>query len=360
MADLASGLAVPVDIPGVEGAPEGTLVLPVQGGFVLRPRAEESEVRAIELTPAGVSIDGQVVSESEAREVLGGEVEPALAEVAFLFGPVEYFAMMVLGLTAATLLAHGSFIKGVAMVITGLILGLVGAEQVRHEPGTTPARDQAEHDLGQAEGGGGVLHGAVGAVQRDLETAAEGEPVDEPERPLGAVAELAEHAVPDLGDHLGVVAAAERVERVAPTDATVLGHDGGLGMRGPPVVPGRDLDDDPLQLEFLERAAFRALARACPGHVQATSRPSTARMRRWSATYTLPAESTSSRWVVVAFWIADSVLPHAFGPSIRTAPMALSLSTSSPSTTRVRYTPTVMAGAPVSPVGAGRIALQEP
>ena len=53
---------------------------------------------------------------------------PALAEVAFLFGPVEYFAMMVLGLTAATLLAHGSFIKGVAMVLTGLILGLVGAD----------------------------------------------------------------------------------------------------------------------------------------------------------------------------------------------------------------------------------------
>ena len=53
---------------------------------------------------------------------------PILAEVAFLFGPVEYFAMMVLGLTAATLLAHGSFIKGVAMVLTGLILGLVGAD----------------------------------------------------------------------------------------------------------------------------------------------------------------------------------------------------------------------------------------
>jgi TctA family transporter len=53
---------------------------------------------------------------------------PTLAAAAFLFGPVEYFAMMVLGLTAATLLAHGSFIKGVAMVITGLILGLVGAD----------------------------------------------------------------------------------------------------------------------------------------------------------------------------------------------------------------------------------------
>jgi putative tricarboxylic transport membrane protein len=53
---------------------------------------------------------------------------PILAQIAFLFGPVEYFALMVLGLTAATLLAHGSFIKGVAMVMTGLILGLVGAD----------------------------------------------------------------------------------------------------------------------------------------------------------------------------------------------------------------------------------------
>ena len=60
--------------------------------------------------------------------VLIAAFSPALAEVAFLFGPVEYFAMMVLGLTAATLLAHGSFIKGVAMVLTGLILGLVGGD----------------------------------------------------------------------------------------------------------------------------------------------------------------------------------------------------------------------------------------
>ncbi len=60
--------------------------------------------------------------------VLIAAFSPVLAEVAFLFGPVEYFAMMVLGLTAATLLAHGSFIKGVAMVLTGLILGLVGGD----------------------------------------------------------------------------------------------------------------------------------------------------------------------------------------------------------------------------------------
>ncbi|WP_225028205.1 tripartite tricarboxylate transporter permease [Xinfangfangia pollutisoli] len=60
--------------------------------------------------------------------VLIAGFSPLLAGVGFLFGPVEYFALMVLGLTAATLLAHGSFLKGVAMVLTGLILGLVGAD----------------------------------------------------------------------------------------------------------------------------------------------------------------------------------------------------------------------------------------
>jgi TctA family transporter len=33
---------------------------------------------------------------------------PALAEVALKFGPSEYFSLMVLGLIAATVLAHGS------------------------------------------------------------------------------------------------------------------------------------------------------------------------------------------------------------------------------------------------------------
>ncbi len=75
---------------------------------------------------------------------------------------------------------------------------LVGTEEVRHEPGTAPARDQAEHDLGQADGRRGVHDGAVGAVQRDLEAAAEGEAVDEAERRLAAVLQLAEDRVAQL------------------------------------------------------------------------------------------------------------------------------------------------------------------
>jgi TctA family transporter len=53
---------------------------------------------------------------------------PPLAEVALKFGPSEYFSLMVLGLVAAVVLAHGSLIKAIAMVILGLMLGLVGTD----------------------------------------------------------------------------------------------------------------------------------------------------------------------------------------------------------------------------------------
>ncbi len=53
---------------------------------------------------------------------------PALAEVALAFGPAEYFAMMLLGLIAASTLSTGSPVKGIAMVLLGLCLGMVGTD----------------------------------------------------------------------------------------------------------------------------------------------------------------------------------------------------------------------------------------
>src|SRR6266446_3890293 len=53
---------------------------------------------------------------------------PPLAEVALKFGPSEYFSLMVFGLVAATVLAHGSLIKAIGMVVLGLLLGLVGTD----------------------------------------------------------------------------------------------------------------------------------------------------------------------------------------------------------------------------------------
>lgn len=53
---------------------------------------------------------------------------PLLAEVAFKFGPAEYFSLMVLGLIAAVLLAHGSIIKALGMVVIGLLLSMIGTD----------------------------------------------------------------------------------------------------------------------------------------------------------------------------------------------------------------------------------------
>ncbi|MFC4166146.1 tripartite tricarboxylate transporter permease [Teichococcus aestuarii] len=53
---------------------------------------------------------------------------PLLAGVALSFGPADYFAMMLLGLVAAATLAHGSPVKGIAMVLVGLALGMVGTD----------------------------------------------------------------------------------------------------------------------------------------------------------------------------------------------------------------------------------------
>jgi putative tricarboxylic transport membrane protein len=53
---------------------------------------------------------------------------PPLAKVGQSFGAPEYFSLMVLGLIAAVVLAHGSVIKAVAMIILGLLLGLVGTD----------------------------------------------------------------------------------------------------------------------------------------------------------------------------------------------------------------------------------------
>lgn len=51
-----------------------------------------------------------------------------MAELAFKFGPAEYFSLMVLGLVSAVTLASGSILKAIAMIMLGLLLGLVGTD----------------------------------------------------------------------------------------------------------------------------------------------------------------------------------------------------------------------------------------
>ena len=60
--------------------------------------------------------------------VLIAAFAPPLTELAFEFGPAEYFSLMVIGLIGAVVLANGSLIKAICMIFVGLILGLVGSD----------------------------------------------------------------------------------------------------------------------------------------------------------------------------------------------------------------------------------------
>lgn len=53
---------------------------------------------------------------------------PPLAELALKFGPAEYFSLMVLGLIASVVLAHGSLLKAIGIIILGLLIGLIGTD----------------------------------------------------------------------------------------------------------------------------------------------------------------------------------------------------------------------------------------
>ena len=53
---------------------------------------------------------------------------PILVQVALKFGPAEICSLMLLGLLAGSTLARGSPLKGVAMTVLGLLLGIVGSD----------------------------------------------------------------------------------------------------------------------------------------------------------------------------------------------------------------------------------------
>ena len=53
---------------------------------------------------------------------------PLLTSVALSFGPADYFSLMLLGLIISAVLAQGSVLKSISMVVMGVGLGLVGTD----------------------------------------------------------------------------------------------------------------------------------------------------------------------------------------------------------------------------------------
>ena len=110
-----STTAILVNIPG-----EASAVVTCLDGHLMAKRGRAGS--ALGIAALGSFFAGCVAT------LLIAAFAPPLTELAFQFGPAEYFSLMVLGLVSATVLATGSLLKAICMELLGLLLGLIGTD----------------------------------------------------------------------------------------------------------------------------------------------------------------------------------------------------------------------------------------
>ena len=110
-----STTAILVNLPG-----ESSSVVTVIDGYQMARKGRAGPA----LAAAGI---GSFIAGCVGTLILAAFAAP-LTEVAFKFGPAEYFSLMILGLIGAVVLASGSLIKAIGMIVLGLLLGLVGTD----------------------------------------------------------------------------------------------------------------------------------------------------------------------------------------------------------------------------------------
>jgi TctA family transporter len=110
-----STTAILVNLPG-----ETSSVVTAVDGYQMARRGQAG--RALATAAIGSFIAGTGAT------VLIVFFAPPLAGLALEFGPAEYFSLMVLGLIASIVLAHGSILHALGMVALGLLMGLVGTD----------------------------------------------------------------------------------------------------------------------------------------------------------------------------------------------------------------------------------------
>lgn len=110
-----STTAILVNLPG-----EVSSVVTCLDGYQMARKGEAGKA-------LGVAALGSFFAGTVATILIAG-FAPPLAEFALKFGPADYFSLMVLGLIAAVVLAHGSLIKAIAMIVLGLLIGLIGTD----------------------------------------------------------------------------------------------------------------------------------------------------------------------------------------------------------------------------------------
>jgi len=110
-----STTAILVNLPG-----ESSSVVTVIDGYQMARKGRAGPA----LAAAGI---GSFFAGSVGTLILAA-FAPPLTELAFKFGPAEYFSLMILGLIGAVVLASGSLLKAIAMIVLGLCMGLVGTD----------------------------------------------------------------------------------------------------------------------------------------------------------------------------------------------------------------------------------------
>lgn len=110
-----STTAILVNIPG-----EATAVVTTLDGHQMAKQGRAGA--ALGLAAIGSFIAGCFAT------VLIAALGVPLTKLALLFGPAEYFSLMVMGLVFATVLARGSILKATAMILVGLLLSTVGQD----------------------------------------------------------------------------------------------------------------------------------------------------------------------------------------------------------------------------------------
>ena len=112
-----STTAILVNIPG-----EATSVVTVLDGHQMAKQGRAG-------VALGISAIGSFFAGCVATVFIAAIGKP-LSSIAQLFGPAEYFSLMVLGLIFAVVLARGSVLKAICMILLGLLFATVGTDLV--------------------------------------------------------------------------------------------------------------------------------------------------------------------------------------------------------------------------------------
>ncbi len=75
----------------------------------------------------GIAAIGSFFAGTVATLIIAGLAVP-LTRLALIFGPAEYFSLMVMGLVFAVVLARGSILKAIIMILVGVLLSTVGTD----------------------------------------------------------------------------------------------------------------------------------------------------------------------------------------------------------------------------------------